>query len=278
MSKELSAVAKKEFDTEVKHAYQGTASLKMATTLRSGVVGDVYNFRKMGKGLANQKSTADLVTPMNVEHDLIPVTLANWLAPEYTDIFDAQEVNFSEQQELAMTIAKALGRREDQIIIDAMDASTPLTTTVAAGGTGLTVDKLVSAMGQLRRQGVPADGNLHFAISAYGLEGLLRDNKLPNGDYATVRALVSGDVDSFMGFKFHVIEERDEGGLSIAGNIRDCWAWHKDSVGMAQGLSISTSVDWVAERTAWLSNGKLKAGAGVRDLGGLVKVQIDETA
>ena len=128
MSKNLSAVAVQEFDSMVKQAYQGMGMLKPAVTVRNNVVGDTYKFRRMGKGLANQKSTSDLVTPMDVSHEFKTATLANWNAPEYTDIFDAQEVNFDEKQELANTIAGALGRRCDQLVIDAMDASTPLTT------------------------------------------------------------------------------------------------------------------------------------------------------
>lgn len=278
MSRELSAVARTEFDNEVKHAFQGAGMLKGAVTLRTNVVGDTYKFRKMGKGLANQKSTADLVTPMNVEHEFATATLSNWNAPEYTDIFDAAEVNFSEQQELAQTIAQALGRRQDQLIIDALDGATPATTTVADGATGLTVAKLTDAAEQLIDQGVPMDGMCHFAISARGLRGLLNDEKATSADYNTVRALVSGDIDTFMGFKFHVIETRSEGGLSKSGNIRDCWAWHQSAVGLAIGMDLKTSVDWIAERTAWLSNGTMKAGTAVRDTAGIVKVQIDETA
>ena len=69
MSKNLSAVAVTEFDSMVKHAYQGMGLLKNCVTLRNNVVGDTYKFRRMGKGLANQKSTSDLVTPMDVGHE-----------------------------------------------------------------------------------------------------------------------------------------------------------------------------------------------------------------
>ena len=92
MSKNLSAVAVTEFDSMVKHAYQGMGLLKNSVTLRNNVVGDTYKFRRMGKGLANQKSTSDLVTPMDVAHEFKTATLTNWNAPEYTDMFDAQDV------------------------------------------------------------------------------------------------------------------------------------------------------------------------------------------
>lgn len=277
MSKTLSSVAVTEFDSMVKQAYQGMGMLKGTVTLRNNVVSDTYKFRKLGKGLANQKSTADLVTPMDVSHSLATATLANWNAPEYTDIFDQAEVNFDEKQELAEAIAGALGRRSDQIIIDAMDASTPDASDIVAGGTNLTVAKLIDAKVALKDQGV-GDSDLFFAANAEGLGGLLNDTKATSEDFATVKALVNGSINSFMGFTFNFIETRTEGGITVAANIVDSWAYHKQAVGMAQGFENKTSIDWVPERTAWLSNGMLKAGAVVRDTGGLVKVQYDQTA
>lgn len=277
MSKTLSSVAKKEFDMEVKQAFQGTGKLRECVTVRNNVVGDTYNFRKMGKGLANQKSTSDLVTPMDVSHDLIPAILGNWNAPEYTDIFDQQTVNFDERRELASAIAKALGRRLDQIIIDAMDASTPTIPDITVA-TNLKVDTLISASTALTDKGVPNDGGRAFAINAAGLEGLLKDETATSADFAAIKALVKGDISSYVGFNFKIIESRVEGGLDVNANIVDAWAFHRDAIGLAIGMDIKTSVDWIAERTSWLSNGMMKAGSAVRDLDGLVRVQYDQTA
>ena len=91
MSINLSPVAVTQFDDDVKHAFQTAGSLRDTVTVRNGVVGDIYKFRKMGKGLANQKATQAEVTPMDVSHSLITCTLGNWNAPEYTDIFDAAD-------------------------------------------------------------------------------------------------------------------------------------------------------------------------------------------
>ena len=201
MSKTLSSVAVTEFDSMVKHAYQGSSLLRPAVTVRNNVVGDTYKFRNMGKGLANQKSTSDLVTPMDVTHEFKTATLSNWNAPEYTDMFDAAEVNFDEKQELASTIANSLGRRCDQLIIDAMDAESTYAATVAAGTTGLTMAKVIDAQVALRKQGVP-NSELFAVVNADGLDGLLNDEKATSGDYQNVKALVNGEIDTLAGFKF----------------------------------------------------------------------------
>ena len=277
MSKTLASVAVTEFDSMVKHAYQNSGLLKSAVTVRNNVVGDTYKFRNMGKGLANQKSTSDLVTPMDITHGFATATLQNWNAPEYTDMFDAQTVNFDEKQELASTIAQSLGRRCDQLVIDAMDAETVYAGTVVEGGTNLTTEKVIEAQVALRAQGVP-NSNLYAAIQAQGLGGLLNQEEITSSDYNNVKALVNGDVDTFGGFKFVVIEDRAEGGLTEAGDIVDSYFFSQDAVGLAIGIDIKTDVDWIADRTSWLCNGMLKAGAVSRDGLGIVKVQYDKTA
>ena len=277
MSKTLASVAVTEFDSMVKHAYQNSGLLKSAVTVRNNVVGDTYKFRNMGKGLANQKSTSDLVTPMDVTHGFATATLQNWNAPEYTDMFDAQTVNFDEKQELASTIAQSLGRRCDQLVIDAMDAETTYAGTVVDGTTNLTTAKVIAAQVALRAQGVP-NSNLFAAIQAQGLGGLLNQEEITSVDYNNVKALVNGDVDTFGGFKFVIIEDRVEGGLSETGNVVDSYFFSQDAVGLAIGIDIKTDVDWIADRTSWLCNGMLKAGSVSRDGLGIVKVQYDKTA
>jgi Tfp pilus assembly protein PilV len=277
MSINLSAVAVTEFDSMVKHAYANAGLLKNAVTLRNNVVGDTYKFRRMGKGLANQKASSADVTPMNVGHEFKTATLANWNAPEFTDIFDAQEVNFDEKQELASTIAGALGRRCDQLVIDAMDASTPLTTAVAAGGTNLTIAKVNDAQVELRDQGVP-NTELFAVIEAGGLGGLLNDEKATSGDYQAIKALVSGEINTLVGFQFIILETRAEGGLTEAANVVDSWFFQRPAVGLAVGIDMKTEINYVPEKTSWLTNGMLKAGSVVPDEGGLVKVQYDKTA
>ena len=277
MSINLSAVAVTEFDSMVKHAYANMGLLKNAVTLRNNVVGDTYKFRRMGKGLANQKASSADVVAMGVGHEFKTATLANWNAPEFTDIFDAQDVNFDEKQELASTIAGALGRRCDQLVIDAMDASTPLTTAVPAGGTNLTIAKVNSAQVELRDQGVP-NTELFAVIEAGGLGGLLADEKATSSDYQAVKALVSGEINTLVGFQFIILETRTEGGLTEAANVVDSWFFQRPSVGLAIGIDMKTEINYVPEKTSWLTNGMLKAGSVVRDEGGLVKVQYDKTA
>lgn len=278
MSKFLSDSASAEFDGNVKHAYQTRGGLGFTVTTRDNVVGDIYNFRSMGKGLANQKSTSEDVSPMNISHAKIPVTLENWNAPEYTDIFDAAEVNFDEVQELSQTIGGALGRREDQLIIDALITAV-IANTVSndIGGTDsdLNTAKFRRSSRLLNSGGVPA-GNRHILVSAQGVEAMLGTTEATSSDFNSVKALVNGEVNSFVGFMVHMIEDRDEDGLDLTASDRQNFAYHSTAVGLARGIAQRTNVDWIPVKTSWLANGLLKANAIVRDLAGTVEITTRE--
>lgn len=274
MSKNLSPVAITAFDSLVKQAYQGTEdNLRDAVQLRTNVKGDTYKFRTMGKGLANQKATQADVTPMDVTHAQPLATLVNYNAPEYTDIFDQAEVNFDEKAQLAKAVAMAQVRRQRQQIIDTLEGSaTTNTITNDVGGTDtdLNAAKLRRASRLLNANGVP-QGDRHLAHSAVALENMLGQTETTNSDYNTIKALVNGELKTFVGFKFHMIEDADEGGLTVDGSSdRTTPFWHKDAIGLAIGIDIRVDIDWVPIKTSWLTNGLYKGGAVEIDAEGVV--------
>jgi hypothetical protein len=285
MSKFLTNAAVQEFDSEVKHEYQGMRTLRETVTIRTDVVGESYNFTRMGKGLANQKASQADVTPMDITHSRQLAAMENWNAPEYTDIFDQAEVNFDEKAELAVTIAKAIGRREDQLVIDALAAVTFAATNDEDPDTGrvfdisatrnFDLDSIRSAKGHL--DDIEADEDeRHIVLRAQALQKLLEDPEVTSSDFNTVKALVNGDLDTYMGFKFHKIGTRKEGGLPGVAADRTAFAYHKASIGLAIGIDMKTTIDWIAQKTSWLANGMFKAGAIAREPQGIVKIQYDE--
>ena len=279
MSKNLSSAAMQEFDSLVHQVFQSSGKLEGCYKLRSGVTGDAYKFRTMGKGLANQKATQADVTPMDVTHTLVNCALENWNAPEDSDIFDQAEVNFDEKAELAQSIANALGRRKDQVIIDALDASSPtatVDTNVGGSGTGMNIEKLLGAKEELDNNEVPEEGRI-ILLTSRSLASLLNETSVSSADFNTVRALVNGEIDTFLGFKFKFIGTRGEGGLTAAANVYDGFAYHMDAVGMAVGIDQKTEINYVPEKTSFLVNGMMKAGAVAIDNTGIVKVQATES-
>lgn len=269
------------YDQAVKMAYQGSSRLRGAVTVKTGVTGQSHSFRKFGSQVALQHTTAEMITPADYVHGKVAASLSNWRIGDYTDLFDQAETTVDERALLAQSNAKALGRAEDQLIIDALDAATSIAGTVDEdlGGTNSPInkEKLLRAKRYLTAK--QADATQHtIVVNAIGMEGALSEVEVTSADYQTMRVLAEngGTIQgkSAFGFSWIVLEDRAEGGLPTgSSNIRLCFAFDKAAVGLATALEPSTRVDFVPERYAYLSQGVLKAGATVIDAHGVVEVQ-----
>ena len=122
----------------------------------------------------------------------------------------------------------------------------------------------------------------HLAVTARGLEQCLLISQFTSADYNGFRALMSGEINSYAGFMWHIFDDRtavgQEGGLPIvSGAIRQGWAWHTEGIGLAIGIDVSTEINYVPQKTSWLVTGKFKGGAVAIDAtGGIQGVQFTE--
>jgi len=272
------------FDAEVKQAYQAESVLLNAVRLRQGVQGNTYKFPKLGKGSATARIPQTDVTPLNVTYSQVTATMEDYNAAEYSDIFHQAKVNFDERSELVQVVSKAIGRRMDQLIIDALDAeaspSTVANTVVTSGSataSNLNVGKLIAAKKALDANNVPFDDR-HIVIHANNLAGLLGDERAVSGDFASIKALVSGEINTLLGFNFHVLGDRDEGGLAIDGSSdRKVFAFHRSALGMAVNMAQKTEINYIPEKTSFLVNSMFSAGAISIDGEGIVEITCRES-
>lgn len=267
------------FDAEVKQAYQASAVLRPAVRIRSGVEGSTYKFPKIGKGVAQVRIPQTDVTPLNVTYSQVTATLSDYIAAEYSDIFMQAKVNFDERRELVKVVSNAIGRRQDQLILDALTASSATSVSNDIGGsdTNMNVAKLREAAKTLNANNVPMD-NRHIIIHANSLASLLSETAVTSSDFNTVKALVQGEINTFLGFTFHVLGDRTEGGLIKDGsNDRTCFAFHKDALGLAEGIAPKTEINYVPEKTSFLIASMFSAGAVAIDDEGIVKIVCRES-
>lgn len=269
------------FDAEVKQAYQGKAMLVGAVRQRRGVEGSVVKFPKVGRGVATARVTQTDVTPMNVGFSNVTCTLSDWNAAEYSDIFSQQKVNFDERSELVQVVGAAIGRRQDQLILDALSAASGTGTvanSIGGSNTNMNIAKLREAAKILNAKNVPAEGR-HVLIHANSLNAMLEQTSVTSSDFNTVKALVQGEISTFMGFQFHVLGDRTEGGLPIDGSSdRTLYAFHRDAIGYAEGIAPKTEINYIPEKTSWLVNALFSAGAVAIDAEGIVKITARDTA
>jgi hypothetical protein len=282
MSTNLSPAFVQLFEAEVHQAYQGAATLRGVGRTRNGVTGDTVKFPKVGKGTASLRVPQTDVTPINASFSSVNVSMQDFVASEYSDIFNQQKVNFDERQELAQVVGNAIGRREDQIIIDALNAasagSTVAKTVVTSGSaaaSNLNVGKILAAKKALDAKNVPA-ADRHMVIHANNLSGLLGDERAISSDFQTVQALVSGGVNQMLGFTFHIVGDRDEGGLPLATADRTCFAFHRSALGVGVGIAPKTEINYIPEKTSFLVTAMLSMGAGAVDVDGIVDLICEE--
>jgi hypothetical protein len=203
--------------------------------------------------------------------------MSDFIAAEYSDIFSQAKVNFDERRELVQVVGNAIGRRMDQITIDALNAAsghTDVGTNVGGSATNMNLAKLLAAKKALDAKNVPAEGRC-MLIHANGLSALLDETELTSSDFATVKALAQGEINSFLGFKFIMLGDRDEGGLPLP-STRTNFAFHRDSVGLGVSIAQKTEINYVAEKTSFLVSSMFSAGAIAIDAEGIVKIAATE--
>ena len=265
------------FDAEVKQAYQAKSVLRGTTRMRSGVAGNTVKFPKIGKGVATPRVPQTDVTPLNVTYGQVTVSMSDYIAAEYSDIFHQSHINFDERRELVEVVSNSIARRQDQLIIDALNAaSSPSTVATSVGGaaSNMNIEKLRAAAKAMNEKNVPSEGR-HLLMHASQLDALLGQTETTSSDFASVKALVRGEIDTFMGFKFITIGDRDEGGLPKP-STRTCFAWHMDAVGYAESMAQKTEVNYIPEKTSFLVSSMFSAGAVAIDDEGIVAISCTE--
>lgn len=259
------------FDTLVKKQYQQGMKLRGMVRTKTGVVGSTHRFPKINKGLATARIPQTDVAPMDVQHGTATATLTDWIAADYSDVYDLAKLNFDERRELVDTAVMAIGRRLDQLVINAMDTSansTQIAKSVGGSDTGLNIEKILRAKRLMDDAGVPSDGRV-IACSARAIEQALADVEITSADYNRLMPLMSGQLTNIAGFEFVFIESRSEGGIPLSSTTRNNFAFHRDAVGLAVGIDVRTEVNYIPEKTATLVTAMLSAGAVTIDTDGV---------
>jgi hypothetical protein len=125
-------------------------------------------------------------------------------------------------------------------------------------GQGLTISKLNKAREILLAANNDPGEPRYFACSQRQISNLLDENKIGNADYNNVKALVHGEVDTFMGFKF-VPTERLLATAAAAGvpALRHNLAWVKSGLHYGSWNALETHVDRRADKNyvwqIWMS-------------------------
>lgn len=263
MSFEVTTAFVQQYTTNVQLLLQQRGSkLRNAVTVGSYTGKAAKCVEQIGEVTAIKRTTRHGDTPLiSTPHD------ARWVFPtdyEWADMIDDQDklrMLIDPTSPYAMNGAFALGRAMDDLIIEGAFGTNKVgengtdnmvfatgTQQVAVGGTpvGLTIAKLRAAKKILMANEVdPSIDELFFALTAEQLDNLLGTTEVTSADYNTVKALVQGDVDTFMGFKFIHIERLPVDGSSH----RRCLAWAKSGLHLGMWNDINTRISERADKS-----------------------------
>ena len=207
---------------------------------------------------------------------------------EWADLIDDQDqlkMIVDPENPYSRSAGMALGRSIDDEIIKGFNASAltdktgststplPASQVILNGGAALTIDKLRSAKQILDLEDVPEDERF-IVVSPIQLTNLLETAEITSSDFNTVRALVMGQLDTYLGFKF-IVSTR----LPITGNIRSAFAWRRDGMLLAMAKEITTRTEERADKSfatqVYLS---MSIGATRMQEFEVVQIDTDETA
>jgi hypothetical protein len=215
------------------------------------VTGTSHYFERIGATAAQVRTTRHSNTPqIDTPHSRRKVTLADYDWADLIDQEDKVRMLISPQSEYAKAGAYAMGRAMDDAIIAAASGNAfggvagattialPASQQIAVGTSSLSVDKLISAKEILDASDVDPDEQKYLICSAKEITALLGEEKITSADYNSVKALVAGQVDTFMGFKFIRTERiaQDGSGDNLA------LAFTQSAIGLALGRDIQTRI------------------------------------
>lgn len=276
MSTSLTNVQQIEFDALVKAVYRSRGFLLRDTIrMKNNVIGATVEFRKVDQVIAVPTAYLAAVTIQDPGYQKATATLQKYTAPTAVDEVQELTVNFDAKMENALLVAQAMGRRSDQIVIDALDANPG--DTIVNGGTNFNYSKFTQALEFFDDNAVPL-AERFVAMSASNFRSLLGDDQFVSTFYTKNDVIDRARIREYLGFNVIIIPSMTEGGLPLSGNIQTALAWHKMSSGMGIGENFRTEVNYIPQNTSWLINGVFSAGAVVIDNRGVLAIDCDITA
>ena len=211
-----------------------------------------YNF--IGATTVRERTTRHGDSPyIETPHTRRMCTLRDYDWGDYVDDQDKLRTMNDPTNEYVNAAAMSMGRKMDEIIIDAFEATVSTGehgastaafaadggTTLVHAGVGMDLDKLIEARMVLDGNEASEGDDLCLVMGASQIRDLLALPQISSSDYASVKALVKGEVDTFMGFK---IIRVNESLLPYSGGNRTCYAWAKSKMLLALGSDIQAKI------------------------------------
>jgi len=245
----------------------------ISATFVANFEAEVYaQYLEMGSKLRNTVRTQNHVQP---DHSVefqgckmrVACLLADYYAGDWVDDMEAVTHNYAEQQIIAKASAYTLGRKSDELIVDAMAGAEH---TVAEND----ITDTIEVAHTLLSDGCTPDDGQRFAIVGWKQwSELLGIDEFAEADY------IGSDELPWKGTQakrwLNTIWLPCSG-LPLNGNVRSCFWYHRTAVGHAISDRVMTDFTWHGDRAAFFVNNRMAQGACLIDPSRVVRMQCIE--
>lgn len=298
MSQQITTAMIQTYGGNVIAIYQQSDSKLKGRIKEEPMKAKAHFFDRIEPTAAVKKTVRHGATPIvDTPHSRRMTVMADY---EWADLLDPQDelrILIDPKSQYAINAVKALNRAYDDVVFEAFTADAKAgedgteTVTFAndnAGdedftGAALTLQNLVDLKLDLDNLDIPEEGRA-IVMPPAGFAQLLKQTgagvpTVASVDYNSVKALVRGEINSLLGFDF-IRSTRcpvaSAGGGTNGADTRYCFAWHRESMGVAVGMPIKTNIS-VRDDLSYATQVYAAMTLGsVRLQKGVVRFEIDE--
>lgn len=279
MSVEITSAFVKQYSSNVFHLSQQKGSRLQGLVRQESQNSEAKFFERIGAVDALEKTGrhAD-IEYSDTPHSRRRVTLGDYYYADLVDEEDKIRMLISPESDYAMAAVNAMGRKKDDLIISAAlgnaysgkegatAVALPSSQKLAAfdgtttTGVNMNVKTLRAVKSKFDANDVDESIQRNCAITSSQLQSLLGETEVTSSDYASVKALVMGEVNTFLGFNFVRLERLTRSATDVtytvtsglvgsgtgtvtAANSRRCFAWAKDGIILSVGKEIMSKIE-----------------------------------
>ena len=253
------------------------------TTQRHGVRAFILTHRDQATNnlFAIAKARHGTITPMNQSHTAVECTLSDFYAGDWVDKLDETRIQHDERLAIAQGGAWALGRKADEQILTAADATTKFVGT-HAGAISRTL--LLQGVETLDDGDAPRDGMRFGLLTPRQWAQAMTVSEFANADFVggnDLPFLKGAEPRTWLGIHWMVHTGLPGKGTATAKGM----VYHKNALGYASGATageterpVSADITWHGDRAAHFVNNMMSGGACLIEAAGVVEIRTDDTA
>ena len=266
-------------------AQQKGSKLRNTVQVDTNFVGEFKFYDQLGADEMEEKLTRNQDTPVDkADHRRRRITKRDFVHNKLLDLEDELAMIVDPKGKYSISAGYAAGRKMDDVLIEAMDAtaftgkegststSFDANNIIAAGGNNLTKTKMLSAK-QLLDDADVEEEDRHIAVAPSQIIALLGTVEVASSDYNTVKALVQGEINTWLGFLFHKTTR-----MVVTASIRKCFAWHSWALQLAIQKEPTARADQRPDKNyAWQVFMSMSIGATRLEEARIVEILCDES-